>query len=129
MTIHQSALENARKGMARRLDHIEIIPGKNGHTIRHFYALNEGGTAAYQSESHVFGNAEDVANYVQDTLETYKEANEPKRNPKAEERTEASEADVVDVGNARQRRRHDREDARRTEWWRRLRSGFQKKAP
>ena len=115
--------------MARRLHHIEIIPGQNGHTIRHFYAVNEGGTAAYPSESHVFGNAEDVANHVEDALEKYEEASEQKRNPKAEEREEASEADVVDVGKATQRRRHDREDARRTEWWRRLRSGFQKEAP
>jgi hypothetical protein len=52
MTVHLP-FENARKSnMARLLHHIEIIPGKNGHTIRHFYAVNEGGTAAYQSESH-----------------------------------------------------------------------------
>ena len=109
--------------MARRLHHIEIIPGKDGHTIRHFYAVNEGGTAAYQSERHVFGNAEDVANHVEDALEKHEEPNEPKRSPKTEE----CEADVVDDGKARKRGRHDREDARRTEWWRRLRSGFQKK--
>jgi hypothetical protein len=115
--------------MAKRLHHIEIIPGKNGHTVRHFFAVTEGGRAAYQSESHVFGSAEDVANHVEDALEKHDEANEPKRSPKAEEREEASEAGVVGAGKARQRRRHDREDARRTEWWRRLRSGFQKKTP
>jgi len=113
--------------MARQLHHIEIIPGKNGHTIRHFYALNEGGTAAYQSESYVCENAEDVANQVEDALEKHEEANEPKRGAKVEEHDEASEAEVVNAGKARQRRRHDREDARRTEWWRRLSSGFQKR--
>lgn len=115
--------------MARRLHHIEIIPGKNGHTVRHFYAVNEGGTAAYPSESHVFGNAEDAANHVEDALENHEEANEPKGSPKAEDREEASGAGVADAGKARQRRRHDREDARRTEWWRRSRSGFQKNTP
>ena len=57
--------------MAKGLHHIEIIPGKNGHTVRHFYAVNERGPAAYQSESHVFGNAEDVANHVEDALKLY----------------------------------------------------------
>jgi hypothetical protein len=49
--------------MARR--HIEIIPGKNGHKVRHFHAVNEGGTPAYQSDSLVFGNAEDMANHIE----------------------------------------------------------------
>lgn len=97
--------------------------------IRHFYAVNEGGTAAYQSESHVFRNAEDVANHVEDALEKHDEASEPKRSPKAEDHEEATEAEVVDAGKARRRSRHDREDAHRTEWWRRLRSGFQKTTP
>src|SRR6516162_3749399 len=53
MTVHQPAVRECEESnMARRLHHIEIIPGQNGHTIRHFYAVNEGGTAAYQSESH-----------------------------------------------------------------------------
>ena len=37
--------------------------------------MNEGGTAAYQSESHVFWNPEDVANHVEDALATRKAAN------------------------------------------------------
>ena len=63
--------------MARRLHHIEIIPGKNGqgHTVRHLYAMSEGGTAAYRSESHVFGNADDVANHVEDALKKHEETN------------------------------------------------------
>jgi len=54
--------------MARRLHHIEIIPGRNAHTVRHFYVVNEGGTRAYRTVSHVFGNAEDMANHVEDTM-------------------------------------------------------------
>ena len=87
--------------MARRLHHIEIIPGKNGHKVRHFHAANEGGAPAYQCESHVFGNAEDVANHIEDVLEKHEEENEPKGAAKTEEPQGASEADVVDAGKAK----------------------------
>ena len=70
--------------MARRLHHIEIIPGKNGHKVRHFHTVNEGGTPAYQTESHVFGNAEDVVNHIENVLEKHEEENELKRAAKAE---------------------------------------------
>jgi len=68
----------------RRLHHIEIISGKNRHTVRHFHTVNEGGTAAYRSESHVFGNAEEVAKHIEDVLQKHEEENEPKGAKQAE---------------------------------------------
>ena len=68
----------------RRLHHIEIISGKNGHTVRHFHTVSEGETAAYRSESHVFGNAEDVAKHIEDILQKHEEENESKRAAEAE---------------------------------------------
>jgi len=68
----------------RRLHHIEIISGKNGHTVRHFHTVNDGGTAAYRSETHVFGNVKDVAQHIEDVLGKHEEENEPKRATKAE---------------------------------------------
>ncbi len=87
--------------MARRLHHIEIIPVKNGHKVRHFHAVNEGGAPAYQTESHVFGNAEDVVNHIGNVLEKHEEENEPKRAAKAEEPQGTSVSDVVNARKAR----------------------------
>ena len=80
--------------------HIEIIPTKTGHIVRHF------AVAGQPSAEHRFFNAADVADHVEDALSPA-EANPEPPSTADEVRESNAVRESPDAAAARRRERHE----------------------